>query len=879
MKKILIPCLMFFITSLQLVSALDKDYFNKLKTQKVLSTDSITWEQFGPGSAGYCEKLWCHPTDSTVLFMGPDMHVAYGSWDDGETWQTIKDCDGTGRLLERIQDIDFSRQNSSFGMLIDLSGWDYKLKGTPSYVYTTNDKGHTWQMNMKLGLGCSCLSVDPNNDKVWYIGSGGFWDVKMNHRSAAHPHGQFNKKRYAYGNVWKTSDMGRTWHQMNKGLPEDLDIGKIIVNPENSDQVIMCTNYGLYKSINGGKSWKCDGGNLPYDLTRDLAIYHDEKITRLYCLLQTKYKIENNSVSAKGGVYISDDFGKTWQNKTGDLGSPIGLIHGSFSKVNYFKAVSAWTGIAKSDLKKIKVPDKILAVYNRLAVNPKDQNEVYLMYNSKHDRTFGPGNLIKTDNLKNWYYCARNGSYWLNKAVADSSVWKKLHTPTYVNTFFGHLQYEMDRLDGDLNRGTRALAVGCNGNVHIEIGQQYLRSRDQGNTWKNMDDYEIKKGSDAWIGRGDSNLPGRFILLDTGIKGRSFMCSGEHGLWEMQTLTDKGNVDKIAVKQIEGQCEFCHGVKNGATSISSVAVNPQNPSEIYTVQFRQNHRDDFMKSSDGGKTWSKVSTCINYDDKNLSGHHIFKFSLILDYKNPKNIYFTAIRESPTDVGSWNEDLKFQDYGVYKSTNGGLNWSIKNNGLPEGCSVNHLIMDKENPKIIYACLNQCKYRTVDNPKGVSVKGGLYITYDAGENWHKVDIPSEIVSVNNLHFDINGNMYLSAGQQTEYDKGGVWKSTDRGNSWVCIFDMPNVVQTETSPIDSNIIIVDSYWTNKIDMLNPGIYISHNGGKTWSKSNRNIGQPNKIVDIKPDLYDKNVFWCASWGCGWYRGIWKSKKKNVSD
>ena len=43
---------MFFITSLHLTSALDKDYFNKLRTQKVLSTDSITWEQFGPGNAG-----------------------------------------------------------------------------------------------------------------------------------------------------------------------------------------------------------------------------------------------------------------------------------------------------------------------------------------------------------------------------------------------------------------------------------------------------------------------------------------------------------------------------------------------------------------------------------------------------------------------------------------------------------------------------------------------------------------------------------------------------------------------------------------------------------------------------------------------------------
>ena len=49
-------------------------------------------------------------------------------------------------------------------------------------------------------------------------------------------------------------------------------------------------------------------------------------------------------------------------------------------------------------------------------------------------------------------------------------------------------------------------------------------------------DYETHKGSKKWIGKGDSDLPGRYILLDTGIKNRALLCSGEHGLWQTTDL-------------------------------------------------------------------------------------------------------------------------------------------------------------------------------------------------------------------------------------------------------------------------------------------------------------------------------------------------------
>ena len=89
-----------------------QEFFKKLQTEKITSSDCLKWKQFGPGMAGYCEEFWIHPTNDNVMFMGPDMHVSYGTWDRGHSWQTLKDCDGTGQDMKRVIEMDFSRQQS-----------------------------------------------------------------------------------------------------------------------------------------------------------------------------------------------------------------------------------------------------------------------------------------------------------------------------------------------------------------------------------------------------------------------------------------------------------------------------------------------------------------------------------------------------------------------------------------------------------------------------------------------------------------------------------------------------------------------------------------------------------------------------------------------
>ena len=141
--------------------------------------------------------------------------------------------------------------------------------------------------------------------------------------------------------------------------------------------------------------------------------------------------------------------------------------------------------------------------------------------------------------------------------------------------------------------------------------------------------------------------------------------------------------------------------------------------------FRQEHRGAFRCSADGGKTWKNRSVAVPYDNKNLSGAHLYQYSLTVDYQNPERVYFCVMRTSVTEVGEGKKTKDFDAYGVYASSNGGKTWALSNEGLPDKCSVNRITMDPHRPEVLYAALN----------KSGKVNGGLYLRTIMEKNGNK------------------------------------------------------------------------------------------------------------------------------------------------
>ena len=99
-----------------------KDFFKKIKNERVVSDESVTWKNIAPAMAGYNETYYCHPTDTNVMFMGPDMHVTYGTWDNGKSWQSIKDCDGQGDDMRRVIDFAFQKSPAPINKILSSVG-------------------------------------------------------------------------------------------------------------------------------------------------------------------------------------------------------------------------------------------------------------------------------------------------------------------------------------------------------------------------------------------------------------------------------------------------------------------------------------------------------------------------------------------------------------------------------------------------------------------------------------------------------------------------------------------------------------------------------------------------------------------------------------
>ncbi|MCB0732891.1 MAG: glycosyl hydrolase, partial [Ignavibacteriae bacterium] len=151
-----------------------------------------------------------------------------------------------------------------------------------------------------------CLAIDPDNPNVVWAGTG-----ENNHQRAL-----------GYGDgVYKTIDGGKSWKNM--GLKESRQIGKIVIDPRNTNIVFVAAEgsvwgpggeRGLYKTIDGGITWKkvidiskhTGVNNVIYDLRNPDIMYATSEQRRRH----TFTKIGGGPESA---VYKSIDGGETWE--------------------------------------------------------------------------------------------------------------------------------------------------------------------------------------------------------------------------------------------------------------------------------------------------------------------------------------------------------------------------------------------------------------------------------------------------------------------------------------------------------------------------------------------------------------------------------------
>src|ERR1700686_795310 len=250
-----------------------------------LSSAAQTWRQVGP-PGGTVISLAADPNDISKLFLGTaDGHV-FASSDEGGHWQLVSRI-GTGQD-DVITHIIVDRRNAKHRY---ASTWSLYSGG--GGVYRSDDGGRTWNI---IGLAhetVRALAQSPNNPKLFLAGSlsgvyrskddGATWeritpekhDDLRNFDSVA-----FDPKDdniiYAgtYHLPWKTSNGGKDWFPVVKGMIDDSDVMSIIVDPANPANVHATACSGIYHSVNGAEQWSKYKG-IPFVFRRTQLIRQD----------------------------------------------------------------------------------------------------------------------------------------------------------------------------------------------------------------------------------------------------------------------------------------------------------------------------------------------------------------------------------------------------------------------------------------------------------------------------------------------------------------------------------------------------------------------------------------------------------------------------
>ena len=251
------------------------------------------------------------------------------------------------------------------------------------------------------------------------------------------------------------------------------------------------------------------------------------------------------------------------------------------------------------------------------------------------------------------------------------------------------------------------------------------------------------------------------------------------------------------------------GLEN-SERIANIIVNPANSNEIYVAVlgalWSDSNQRGVYKSNDGGETWENI-LFLN----NSTGCA----DLAMDPSNPKILYASMWEFRRT---AWSFNSGGDNSALYKSTDGGENWSKIHNGFPEGKLGRLAIgVSKSNPNTLYTVIESEKnedkglYKSTDggenweqknndfgitvrpfyfsrivvDPKDedIVVKAGLYgsISKDGGETFE--NLGNMHADIHDMVFDINNSDIMYVGTD-----GGVYRSWNKGVTMEIVENLP-------------------------------------------------------------------------------------------
>ena len=278
----------------------------------------------------------------------------------------------------------------------------------------------------------------------------------------------------------------------------------------------------------------------------------------------------------------------------------------------------------------------------------------------------------------------------------------------------------------------------------------------------------------------------------------------------------------------------------GSYSIGCVSIAPSNPNVVWVGTGENNNQrsvgygDGVYRSLDGGKSWKNMGL--------KNSEHIGK--IIIHPTNPNVVYIAAYGPLWSKGG---------DRGVYKTTDGGETWT-RILYIDEHTGISDLAIDPRDPNILYATAHQ-RRRHVWTYIGGGPSSGIHKTTDGGQSWSELTngLPDNEMGRIGIAVSPANPDIVYAVVEALYDKGGTYRSTDRGASW------HKQSGYKTSGNYYQEIVCDPHNPDKLFFMDTWLHHSNDGGKTVKQT----GEKHKHVDnhamwIDPNNTDHWILGC---------------------
>ena len=525
-------------------------------------------------------------------------------------------------------------------------------------VYRSTDGGKTWKniLFVNESTGAAELSMDLNNPLVLYAA---MWEHQRKPNiviSGGEGSG-----------LYKSIDGGDTWTELTEGLPEEKGKMAIAVSPANSQKVYAVIESdsnadkgGLFVSNDAGKSWSMVSGDnrLVQRAWYYIEVFADPNDEDTVYVLSAE-------------MFRSEDGGKTWSTISVPHGDTHDLWINPNDSKNMVMADDGGATITFDYCENWTLPENMpTAQFYRIST---DNLFPYNIYGGQQDNTsvkiaslsVGRWSISRED----WHYSAGGESAFLAFDPDD---------PRYVmgGSYLGTIELldTESKMATDvmaapiqyLGREARDMKYLYNWNAPIiwskhEPGTFYhgaqlvLRTRDNGVTWEEISP-DLTRNQDDKQGNGGGPYTNEAVGAEN-YGTLSYIIESPHEKGVLYTGSDDGLV---------------HVTKNGGESwenvtpkglaeclINAIEVSPHDPATIYIATTRYKFNDytpALYKSTDYGKTWTNISSGIPYGSFTR---------VVREDQDRKGLLYTGTEK-----------------GLYISWNDGKNWEPLQLNLPK-----------------------------------------------------------------------------------------------------------------------------------------------------------------------------------------------------